>query len=115
MFDLPPDVTFKKERLSFGWAYVFRHNLLGELGRIPLQGRPDGRTHVTCEVVGDPDDPMTAQRAAIFESLGMELTQMLDATTGGPAVLGAAAPMPKPPEPLVGRELRRWRGSADFC
>ena len=46
-FKLPPDVSFEKQRLSYGWAYVFRHAQLGELGRIILQGRPDGRTHIT--------------------------------------------------------------------
>lgn len=110
MFDLPLGVSFKKERLSFGWAYAFRHTELGELGRILLQDRPDGRTHVTCEVVGDPNDPMTAQRAAIFEPLGMELTRLLDAATGGTAPkvypLGAATPPPKPPEPLTGIESK---------
>ena len=61
-FKLPPDVSFRKERLSYGWAYVFRHTQLGELGRILLQGRPDGRTHVTCEVVGDPDHFFCSQK-----------------------------------------------------
>ncbi|MBD3183401.1 putative toxin-antitoxin system toxin component, PIN family, partial [Candidatus Poribacteria bacterium] len=56
---------------------------MGELGRIVLQGRPDGRTHVTCEVVGDADDPMTEKRAAIFKPLGIELTRQLDMATGG--------------------------------
>jgi hypothetical protein len=74
-FSLPPNVSFRKERLSYGWAYVFRHTELGELGRILLQGRPDGQTHVTCEVVGVPDDPMTAQRAAIFEPLSRKMTR----------------------------------------
>jgi len=61
-FQLPPDVSVRKERLSGTWVYVFRHTQLGNLGRIVLQGRPDGRTHVTCEVAGDPDDPMTEKR-----------------------------------------------------
>ena len=29
-FKLPPDVSFRKQRLSYGWAYVFRHAQLGE-------------------------------------------------------------------------------------
>ena len=82
-FHLPPDISFKKERLSYGWAYVFRHAQLGELGRIVLQGRPDGRTQLICEVVGDPADPMTEKRAAIFKPLGMELAQKFDKAIGG--------------------------------
>src|SRR5438067_13842490 len=69
-FRLPPDVSFNKQPLSYGWAYVFRHRLLGELGRLVLQETGDGRTHLSFEVVGEPSDPMTAQRAAIFQPLG---------------------------------------------
>jgi hypothetical protein len=67
---LPPDVSYEKQRLSAAWAYVFRHRVLGELGRILLQELDDGRCHISCEVVGDPSDPMTMQRAAIFKPLG---------------------------------------------
>jgi hypothetical protein len=52
-FQLPPDVSFEKQRLSNAWAYVFRHRLLGEIGRILLQELDDGRCHISCEVVGD--------------------------------------------------------------
>ena len=64
---LPPDVSYEKQRLSGAWAYVFRHRVLGELGRILLQELEDGRCHISCEVVGDPSDPMTTQRAEIFK------------------------------------------------
>ena len=70
-FRLPPDVSFEKERLSYAWAYVFRHRLLGEIGRILLQELGDGRCHISCEVVGDPSDPMTNKREAIFKPLGV--------------------------------------------
>jgi hypothetical protein len=30
-FQLPPDVSFEKQRLFGAWAYVFRHHVLGEL------------------------------------------------------------------------------------
>jgi hypothetical protein len=36
-FQLPQDVSFEKQHLSNAWAYVFRHRLLGEIGRILLQ------------------------------------------------------------------------------
>ena len=95
-FKLPPDVCMRKERLSGAWVYVFRHTQLGELGRIVLQGRPDGRTYVTCEVVGDADDPMTEKRAAIFKPLGMELTRQLDIATGGTGEEQSVSPPPRP-------------------
>jgi hypothetical protein len=100
VFQLPPDVSFRKERLSIGWAYVFRHKELGNLGRIVLQGRPDGRTHVMCEVAGDPDDPMTDKRAEIFKPLGTELARQLDIATGGTGEDRWETPPPRPSEPL---------------
>ena len=98
-FQLPPDVSFSKERLSVGWAYVFRHQTLGYLGRIVLQGRPDGQTHVVSEVAGDPDDPMTSQRAAIFAPLSETLTRQLDIATGGTGQGREAPAPPRPSEP----------------
>jgi hypothetical protein len=98
-FHLPPDVSFNKRRLGDGWAYVFRHRTLGELGRVVLQGRADGRCQVICEVVGDPADPMTARRAAIFQPLGLELSARIEAATGPTAASDLAAPPPRPPEP----------------
>ena len=97
-FQLPPDVSFEKQRLSNAWAYVFRHRLLGEIGRILLQELDDGRCHISCEVVGDPSDPMTTQRAAIFKPLGLELTRQMEAVMGrtredaGPVELPRSAP-----------------------
>jgi hypothetical protein len=85
--------------LSVGWAYVFRHTTLGYLGRIVLQGRPDGQTHVVSEVAGDPDDPMTPQRAAIFTPLSTVLTRQLDIATGGRGDGRQDAPPARLPEP----------------
>ncbi len=93
---LPPDVYVRKERLSGTWVYVFRHTQLGDLGRIVLQGRPDGRTYVTCEVAGDADDPMTEKRAAIFKPLGTELARQLDIATGGTGEEQSVSPPPRP-------------------
>ncbi len=98
-FQLPPDVSVTKQRLADGSAYVFRHRTLGELRRILLQDRQDGRCQLSCEVVGDPADPMTAQRAAIFQLLGLELSARIEAATGGPATGAGAAPPPRPPAP----------------
>jgi hypothetical protein len=99
-FKLPKDVSVKKERQSIGWVYVFRHAELGNLGRIVLQGRSDGRTHVTCEVAGDVRDPMTKKRAAIFQPLATELARKLDIATGGTGEDRWETPPPRPPEPL---------------
>jgi hypothetical protein len=102
-FQLPPDVSFEKQRLRNAWAYVFRHRVLGELGRILLQELSDGRCHISCEVVGDPADPMTARRAAIFKPLGLELTRQMGMAMGT-AAEGAGEVQP-PPRPAQAKEV----------
>jgi len=98
-FQLPPDVSYEKQRLSGAWAYVFRYRVLGELGRILLQELDDGRCHISCEVVGDPSDPMTTQRTAIFKPLGLELTRQMEAAfSTTPEEAGPVDPPPRPPE-----------------
>jgi hypothetical protein len=97
-FRLPPDVSISKQSLASGIAFVFRHRLLGEVGRVLVQDAGDGRTHISYEVVGDPADPKTAERAAIFQPLGMELARQMVAMTG-PAVDSLPANLPpQPPE-----------------
>jgi hypothetical protein len=76
-----------------------RDRLLGEIGRILLQGLDDGRCHISCEVVGDPSDPMTTQRAAIFKPLGLELTRQMEAVMGRTREdVGSVDLPPRPPE-----------------
>src|SRR3954454_15338778 len=101
-FELPSEVSFAKERLPGGWAYVFQHRTLGLLGRILLQDSGDGRSRVTCELAGDPADPMTAKRAEVFKPLGLELAHRLESRAGTvPEALAA----PPPPQPSPSREL----------
>jgi hypothetical protein len=87
--------------LSYGFAYVFRHHILGDLGRIVLQETADRRTHLSCEVAGDAQDPMTAQRMAIFKPLSLEISLRMEGGTGESAATGTAwtEPSPRPPEP----------------
>ena len=96
-FKLPPEVSFAKERLGDGWAYVFRHQTLGLLGRMLVQDTGDGRSRVTCELAGDPADPMTATRAEVFKPLGLELAHRLESRTGTVPESEAALPPPQPP------------------
>ena len=60
MFNLPPEISYQQEPVPNGFAFKFRHAKLGDLGRILLQERLDGQTQILCEIVGDPEDPMTA-------------------------------------------------------
>ncbi len=81
---LPPQVSVHKDRIAGQWVYTFRHSELGRLGRIVLQARSDGNTQLNCELAGEPDDPMTAKRAAIFKPLSLEITEKAQMVTGGP-------------------------------
>ena len=72
------------------------------LGRILLQELDDGRCH-SCEVVGDPSDPMTTQRTAIFKPLGLELTRQMEAAFG--ATPEEAGPVDPPARPLEAKKV----------
>lgn len=98
MIRLPPEITFDKRALAEGgWAYDFRHRTLGALGRILLQDLPGSRgTHVSCEVAGDPADPHTAKRRAVFEPLGLEITRQMGQATG-PDLDSRPYAVPAPP------------------
>src|SRR3954447_4115063 len=101
-FELPPEVSFAKERLGDGWAYVFRHQGLGLLGRVLVQDTRDGHCRVTCELAGDPADPMTAKRAEVFKPLGLGLAHRLESRAG---TVPEAEAAPPPPQPPPSREL----------
>lgn len=95
-FHLPAGVSSRKEPVpGGGTAYVFRHTTLGSLGRLVLQERA-GQCHVFCEVAGEPEDPMTAQRLAILQPLSLELIQRLEAQFGGPVAAPRASSWPPP-------------------
>lgn len=84
-FKLPPEVSSTKERLPFGHAYLFRHQMLGDLGRIVLTDEPGGLCRITSEVAGNPADPMTQERLKIFEPLSAALIEAFDHVRGEPS------------------------------
>ncbi len=98
-FSLPPEISFTKQSTHGGMVYQFRHQSLGDLGRLVLQDRADGQCRITCEVVGDPDDPMTQKRSALFLPLGKQLTAALEAATRakGRPPIGTPVQMKTPP------------------
>jgi hypothetical protein len=74
-FTLPHDIKFTKQLMPNGrWGYVFRHDELGELGRILVLPHANGtQTQFSCEVSGDPDDPLTVKRKLILEPITKKL------------------------------------------
>lgn len=86
MIQLPPGIAFEKQNLGADrWAYVCRHEAMGTLGRIVTMPNPSGEgTLVSCEVAGDPADPMTSERRMVFEPIGIEIAEALAERTGAP-------------------------------
>jgi hypothetical protein len=107
MIRLPPEITFQKRVLSeSSGSYEFRHRTLGVLGRILLRDLPEGRgTHLSCEVAGDPADPRTAERRAIFEPLGLEIARSMEEIAGPYPGPRPVAP-PRPVEAAHGVESK---------
>src|SRR5438132_1402050 len=98
-FRLPRGVSMHKELLPSGWAYVLRHKELGLLGRLILHGLPSGHCQVSCEVAGDPADPLTAQRRAVLEPVTTALVRRLEAQTSTVQGVPWGSPPPSVAEP----------------
>lgn len=79
---LPPNVTSYQLEIENGVAYVFRDADIGELGQM-LISELNGETHISCEVAGHPDDPMTQKRQAILEPITEKITQALQNKVSG--------------------------------
>lgn len=116
-FSLPAGMSYTKELLPVGWAYIFRHKQLGQLGRLVLQNQAGGHTHISCEVAGDPDDPMTDQRRALLEPVTDRLVRQLQAQLGGVsgAPRGAPPPAPTPPELIQSKLMQCETCDAGVC
>jgi hypothetical protein len=79
---LPPEVSCWKEILSTRQTvYMFRHQDFGDLGRM-LIFQNKGESQCVFEVIGDEDDPMTAQRKTIFEPIAHDMSDFMEATIG---------------------------------
>jgi hypothetical protein len=100
-FHLPPAVSMHKEPFPSGWAYVFRRTELGLLGRLVLHALPIGHCQVSCEVAGDPADPLTARRRAVLEPVTTALVQRLEAQTATVQGTLWGTPLPARPRPGV--------------
>ena len=64
-FSLPEKVSSIKHEVDGCTVYTFRHQVLGELGRLVPRGISNGHCHIDCQLSGDMNDPMTEERRAI--------------------------------------------------
>lgn len=67
-FKLPEEITCRKEQKGTTHAFIFRHNTMGDLGRLVIS-EVDGMSHFSSEVLGDPNDPLLNKRKEILEPL----------------------------------------------
>jgi hypothetical protein len=82
-FSMPREVSCQKTFLPEGmWAYVFRHTQWGELGRLLILPHPSGQTQFTCEVAGDPNDPITMKRREILEPITKGMLEKMNMICG---------------------------------
>ncbi len=95
-FRLPPNITFTRQPLPDGIAYVFRDVDLGELGRLAVESTRNGETRISSEVAGDPRDPMTPRRIKVLDPLCRELTRIPESKLGGGAGRATSLPVRHP-------------------
>jgi len=107
-FQLPPEIKLSKEPVGSDWMYVFRHDNLGELGRIIVQGQSNGETKFTSELSGGPSDPMHQKRKEIFEPLSEQVMAFVESQLGKKA-------RSVPPEPVGPTTKQVIRNKTEFC
>jgi hypothetical protein len=88
---IPPGITFTKARIEDQWVFTFRDKDIGDIGRIRLKGHGNN-TMINLDVIGDPNDPMTARRREIFEPIGMRIANQMESVVGS----GTGNPVPTP-------------------
>lgn len=93
---LPPHVSFQREPLPDGIAYVFRHTDLGELGRLCVTGTAPGESSVVTEIAGDEREARFARRRDLLEPFSLQIVEALESIRG---------PGTTPPLPLTARPL----------
>lgn len=90
-FSLPPNITSEKTLLPSGQlAYIFRHDQLGQIGKLLFLPYPNGQTQCAFEVFGEEDDPMTQKRRETFEPIAKEISRTME------MVCGAGSGLPRP-------------------
>lgn len=81
-FNLPPEITVERSTSADGY-YIqkFFHQLLGEIGRIIIIPRGQS-SQICCEVIGDPEDPITQKKRDIFAPIATQITEILEQKLG---------------------------------
>lgn len=81
-FPLPLGISWRKEIAMTGKPiYVFRHDELGDIGRLIIFQSGEG-CQLMFEVIGEEDDPTTDQRKAIFEPISQDVSDFMESVFG---------------------------------
>ena len=81
-FSLPPEISYTSKLLGYNkFAFIFRHNTLGEIGRLIVLPKSYG-SEIIYEVPGEPDDPMTTKRHEIFNPIAKSIIKISDQLFG---------------------------------
>ena len=82
-FNLPKDIHIEKTTLPNGKkAYVFRHDEIGELGRLLILPHPSGQSQFMVEVSGSEDDPMSAKRRTLLTPVAKNVIDTMKSILG---------------------------------
>jgi hypothetical protein len=68
------------------------------LGRIVVQDITSSQCLVSLEVAGDPEDPMTDRRMAVFKPVAKDLVRQLELHSGRMEVVLGTVPPVTPPD-----------------
>jgi hypothetical protein len=83
-----------------GWVLPNEHFTgTGNIGRIRLKGTGNNTT-INLDVIGEPNDPMTARRREVFEPIGMRIANQMESIVGR----GSEKPVPTP-QPIQEKTL----------
>ena len=105
-FNLPKDIRLEKELLPNGkLSYVFRHDKLGELGRLLIL--PQGeQSQFVVEVSGSKDDSMTEKRRALLEPVAHHVINTVSRIMGIGEGTSTSYTPEKEVHKIAGQEVR---------
>lgn len=80
---IPSEIKLRKELSVEGIPlYIFRHDRLGDIGQMSLQGFSNSHTHFLSQVPGLKEDPITRKREEIFRALSGKILKVMEEVLG---------------------------------
>ena len=103
MFNLPEGVSFEKKPFKNTYAYYFKHESLGALGRILIEPYKNNKSIIKSELApSDPSDPRKSLREDVFGEVSDTVN------TAMTSILGDGGRLPQGFEHKVEAEKREY-------